>query len=126
MKLRSFTLFTVAAAVVAVAALPGCKGKRASTTQGEREQNAIATYVAPGEKDEYYLFYSGGHSGQVYVAGIPPCDTSRRSRCLPPTPRPVTDLTTNRERCLAVIPGGTCITRLFPKPPRNTTGAGSS
>ena len=25
----------------------------------------------PGEKDEFYLFYSGGHSGQVYVAGLP-------------------------------------------------------
>ena len=24
-----------------------------------------------GKKDEYYLFYSGGHSGQVYVAGLP-------------------------------------------------------
>ena len=32
---------------------------------------ATKTYVAPGEKDEYYLFYSGGHSGQVYVAGMP-------------------------------------------------------
>ncbi|HZS08019.1 MAG TPA: Sec-dependent nitrous-oxide reductase [Blastocatellia bacterium] len=32
---------------------------------------ALATYVAPGETDEYYLFYSGGHSGNVYVAGVP-------------------------------------------------------
>jgi nitrous-oxide reductase len=32
---------------------------------------AVATYVAPGELDEYYLFYSGGHSGNVYVAGVP-------------------------------------------------------
>ncbi len=32
---------------------------------------AVATYVAPGDLDEYYLFYSGGHSGQIYVAGIP-------------------------------------------------------
>ncbi len=32
---------------------------------------AARTYVQPGDKDEYYLFYSGGHSGQVYVAGIP-------------------------------------------------------
>jgi nitrous-oxide reductase len=30
-----------------------------------------ATYVAPGAKDDYYLFYSGGHSGQVFVAGLP-------------------------------------------------------
>jgi len=27
--------------------------------------------VPPGQLDEFYLFYSGGHSGQVYVAGIP-------------------------------------------------------
>lgn len=33
--------------------------------------NAQASYVPPGQKDEYYLFYSGGHSGQVFVAGIP-------------------------------------------------------
>lgn len=32
---------------------------------------AAATYVAPGALDEYYLFYSGGHSGNVYVAGVP-------------------------------------------------------
>jgi len=32
---------------------------------------AVATFVAPGDLDEYYLFYSGGHSGQIYVAGVP-------------------------------------------------------
>ncbi len=32
---------------------------------------ALATYVAPGDLDEYYLFYSGGHSGQIFVSGIP-------------------------------------------------------
>ncbi|ACB75087.1 Sec-dependent nitrous-oxide reductase [Opitutus terrae] len=32
---------------------------------------AVKTYVAPGQKDEFYLFYSGGHSGQIFVAGIP-------------------------------------------------------
>lgn len=32
---------------------------------------AGVTYVAPGELDEYYMFYSGGHSGNVYVAGVP-------------------------------------------------------
>jgi len=32
---------------------------------------AVASYVAPGAMDEYYLFYSGGHSGNVYVAGVP-------------------------------------------------------
>lgn len=32
---------------------------------------ASRTYVAPGDKDEYYLFYSGGHGGDVRVAGLP-------------------------------------------------------
>src|SRR5512136_3053778 len=32
---------------------------------------AQKTYVAPGDLDEYYLFSSGGHSGQVYVYGVP-------------------------------------------------------
>ena len=32
---------------------------------------AQKVYVAPGDLDEYYLFSSGGHSGQVYVYGVP-------------------------------------------------------
>ncbi len=32
---------------------------------------ALNTYVAPGEYDEYLLFASGGHSGQIHVIGVP-------------------------------------------------------
>lgn len=32
---------------------------------------AEKTYVAPGDLDEYYMFASGGHSGQIYVYGLP-------------------------------------------------------
>ena len=32
---------------------------------------ALKVYVPPGEIDPYYLFASGGHSGQVYVYGVP-------------------------------------------------------
>jgi len=45
--------------------LLGCGGSSAS------DDGAPASYVPPGEKDDYYLFYSGGHSGQVFVAGLP-------------------------------------------------------
>src|SRR6187397_1268002 len=62
-------LVIAVAALATVATLSSCN--KSSTAQNERAQNASNTYVAPGEKDEYYLFYSGGHSGQVYVAGIP-------------------------------------------------------
>lgn len=43
--------------------------------------------VPPGELDAYYMFASGGHSGQVYVYGIP---SMRRIRTIPVfTPDPV-------------------------------------
>ena len=48
----------------------GCS-KKPAVQRGDVAEAAIATYVAPGDTDEYYLFYSGGHSGNVYVAGVP-------------------------------------------------------
>ena len=71
MKFHHYPIIGTAAAVTAAAFMTGCDGKQATTSKNERETNAVSTYVAPGEKDDYYLFYSGGHSGQVYVAGIP-------------------------------------------------------
>jgi nitrous-oxide reductase len=63
---------TISTAVLIALAigLTSC-GKQGGTSSADRTANALATYVAPGEKDEYYLFYSGGHSGQVFVAGLP-------------------------------------------------------
>ncbi len=34
---------------------------------------ADKVYVKPGEYDKYYAFLSGGHSGQVFVYGLPSC-----------------------------------------------------
>ncbi len=48
-----------------------CKKKPKVVDRAGAAEAAVATYVAPGDLDEYYLFYSGGHSGNVYVAGIP-------------------------------------------------------
>ncbi|HJZ13089.1 MAG TPA: nitrous-oxide reductase, partial [Acidobacteriota bacterium] len=48
-----------------------CKKKEKPVSRSGVAEAAIATYVAPGDIDEYYLFYSGGHSGQVFVAGVP-------------------------------------------------------
>jgi nitrous-oxide reductase len=47
------------------------KGAKKSATVSDAAVAAQKTYVAPGDLDEYYLFSSGGHSGQVYVYGVP-------------------------------------------------------
>jgi nitrous-oxide reductase len=61
-----------AAVIVSVIALTmsGC-ARKPKVSRGDVAEAAIASYVAPGDMDEYYLFYSGGHSGNVYVAGVP-------------------------------------------------------
>jgi nitrous-oxide reductase len=38
---------------------------------GEQAEAALASFVAPGEHDDYLMFSSGGHSGQVHVIGVP-------------------------------------------------------
>jgi nitrous-oxide reductase len=58
-----------ALAVWIAAQLPGCAG----TTGGAGRSAAEKVYVKPGEHDPYYAFLSGGHSGQVFVYGIPSC-----------------------------------------------------
>ncbi len=62
-----------AVAMVVVFACGGPQGevRRGGAATGGGAAAAAATYVPPGDLDEFYLFYSGGHSGQVYVAGIP-------------------------------------------------------
>lgn len=59
-----------------------------STSRPAATSGGSTTYtVAPGQLDEYYMFASGGHSGQVYVYGIP---SMRRIRTIPVfTPDPV-------------------------------------
>jgi nitrous-oxide reductase len=49
---------------------PEAPNQRTMAT-GDVQAAALASYVKPGDHDEYYLFYSGGHSGQVFVAGVP-------------------------------------------------------
>lgn len=49
---------------------PEAPGQRPMAT-GDVQAAAMASYIKPGDLDKYYLFYSGGHSGQVFVAGVP-------------------------------------------------------
>jgi nitrous-oxide reductase len=50
---------------------PKASKKGGPTGASDMAIAAQKTYVAPGDLDEYYMFASGGHSGQVYVYGIP-------------------------------------------------------
>lgn len=74
MNRHSLRLGALASSVTVLVAcgerMPDVPGQIAMTT-GDVQAAALATYVKPGDLDEYYLFYSGGHSGQVFVAGVP-------------------------------------------------------
>lgn len=67
------TLFLFGIAVLTTAVLIGCDGDKKGRTgaRSDVQDAAVKTYVAPGDLDEYYLFASGGHSGQVYIYGLP-------------------------------------------------------
>jgi nitrous-oxide reductase len=57
--------------------LYSCGGEKKGRSSGRSDVRsdvqdaAIKTYVAPGDLDKYYIFKSGGHSGQIYIYGVP-------------------------------------------------------
>ena len=71
------TVLATAAGIVALGLLAGrCapsapKGAKRRCDVSDVAAAAMKIYVAPGDLDEYYMFASGGHSGQVYVYGLP-------------------------------------------------------
>lgn len=61
---------TGAAALVGASALGGAVIPREAWADTVKAAQAKA-HVGPGELDEYYGFWSGGHSGEVRVIGVP-------------------------------------------------------
>lgn len=46
-------------------------GPKSTADTVQAKSNAEKVYVPFGQKDEYYLFASGGHSGQMFIYGVP-------------------------------------------------------
>ena len=57
---------------------------------GDNKSKAEKVYVPYGEKDEYYMMASGGHSGQLFVYGLPSMRKIRTVPVFTPDPQPVT------------------------------------
>ncbi|MFS0774610.1 Sec-dependent nitrous-oxide reductase [Neobacillus sp. 3P2-tot-E-2] len=47
------------------------KSTNNEVASSSNKSNAEKVYVPFGEKDDYYLFASGGHSGQMFIYGVP-------------------------------------------------------
>ena len=60
--------WSIPAVLLAGVLLYGCPSQQNVT---ENTQAAQEVYVAPGEYDDYYGFFSGGYNGQLSVYGLP-------------------------------------------------------
>jgi nitrous-oxide reductase len=76
--IAAFALGLLTAAATCVGIRPASTGQgdllQLAQTRGlspEDAARALKTFVPPGGRDEYMLFASGGHSGQVHVIGVP-------------------------------------------------------
>jgi nitrous-oxide reductase len=81
--MKKFLLVSLSFALVAAVATGACS-RQSGPGQGQLLElarargltpddavRAVKTFVPPGAHDEYFLFASGGHSGQVHVIGVP-------------------------------------------------------
>ena len=64
-------ILMAALTLMGLSLVTSCGQKGASSSGALGSDAAAATYVPPGEYDEFYAFISGGFSGQMSVYGLP-------------------------------------------------------
>jgi len=57
--------------VLIMAMFSSCNNNRSNKGGAIGSNNANRVYVAPGEYDEFYAFFSGGFTGNLTVYGLP-------------------------------------------------------
>lgn len=65
---KKFWVWSLPAIVLLSVVLYGCPSQQNLTSSSDAAQKV---YVAPGDYDEFYGFFSGGYSGQLSVYGMP-------------------------------------------------------
>jgi nitrous-oxide reductase len=95
---RGLQWMTFAVACLAVVAAVSCKARSTGGQQSilsvaeqrgltpEDAVRAVKAFVPPGSHDEYLLFASGGHSGQLHVVGVPSMRLLRTIAVFTPEP----------------------------------------
>ncbi len=71
MNRRTLILAGVIGAIGVGALFMGCPPKEKGAAKTGASSAAEKVYVAPGEYDEFYAFFSGGFNGQLMVYGLP-------------------------------------------------------
>jgi nitrous-oxide reductase len=66
--------------VAATISFADFSSKANTETASSTKSDAEKVYVPFGQKDDYYLFASGGHSGQMFIYGVP---SMRKIRTIP-------------------------------------------